>query len=152
MDASDLDSGLFGISLSDSSDGEETLNSQKPNGRNKADRTGQSEAEFQAVRKAYAVKVENGEIWKTVELPLDGDGAKIAKPQAQALLHAVEELYFFRRYEEAAKFVGRVLGGDGKSGSDDGLDEDTRKLLRHYETKCAEKVRIVTAIENKNSQ
>jgi hypothetical protein len=53
------------------------------------------------------------------------------------VLHAVEELYFFRRYQEGAEFARRVLEGeDGESG---GLDEDTRKLLSYYEGRCAQK-------------
>ncbi|KAI1085105.1 hypothetical protein F5B20DRAFT_521008 [Whalleya microplaca] len=124
--ADDLDneSGLFGIQLSDSDeDSPKDLTA----------RNAQSEEAFQAVRKEYRVKVENGEIWKTIKLPL---GPQVSKPEAQALLHAVEELYFFRRYGEGARFVAAVLdGGDGAAG----LDADTRKLLRYYEKRCNER-------------
>ncbi|XXH04209.1 hypothetical protein Hte_010623 [Hypoxylon texense] len=166
----DLDAGLFGIHLSDSEDGASSSNGAEPAeghppkrdaAEAPSDRTAQSEEEFQAVRKEYVVKIENGEIctltptrqrakfinsililfilqiWKNIKLPL-GTG-RIPKPEAQALLHAVEELYFFRRYAEGAQFVRTVLdeghGGDGAPG----LDVDTRKLLRYYETKCEEK-------------
>lgn len=61
----------------------------------------------------------------------------MSKPQAQELLHAVEELYFFRRYSEGADFVRKVLH-DGPVG--DKLDEDTRELLAYYERKCTEKM------------
>lgn len=79
------------------------------------------------------------QIWRTINLPLDpGAGAAVTKPEAQALLHAVEELYFFRRYGEGAAFVRRVLNGDGAA---PGLDEDTRKMLRYYETRCVQRQR-----------
>ncbi|KAF3058177.1 hypothetical protein GL218_05268 [Daldinia childiae] len=145
----DLDSGLFGIQLSDSEDGsndsepaEGTRPPKKGESSTPVDRTAQSEEEFQAVRREYRVKVENGEIWKTIQLPL-GPG-RIPKPEAQALLHAVESYYFFRRYSEGAKFARTILGRNGSEGIDEegpsGLDEDTKKLLRYYEKKCNEKV------------
>ncbi|XDG03900.1 hypothetical protein ABKA04_003515 [Annulohypoxylon sp. FPYF3050] len=142
----DLDSGLFEIQLSDSeysnNDSElaECNQPKKQEANAAADRTAQSEEEFQAVRKAYRVKVEGGEIWKTIKLPLGSE--RIPKPEAQALLHAVEELYFFRRYAEGAQFVKALLGAN-KDGSDgdvaSGLDSDTMNLLQYYEWKCIEK-------------
>jgi hypothetical protein len=60
----------------------------------------------------------------------------VSKPQAQELLHAVEELYFFRRYSEGVDFVRKVLG---EGGGADGLDDDTRELLGYYERKCVER-------------
>ncbi|KAI1394321.1 uncharacterized protein F4822DRAFT_45143 [Hypoxylon trugodes] len=141
---SDLDSGLFGIQLSDTEEPAEGSQPQNDETSAPADRTAQSEEEFQAVRKEYNVKVENGEVWKTIKLPLHPD--RVSKPEAQALLHAVEELYFFRRFAEGARFVKVVLGGDGENGSENiahGLDDDTRNLLRYYEKKCNEKVEYV---------
>ncbi|KAI0885880.1 uncharacterized protein GGS22DRAFT_162199 [Annulohypoxylon maeteangense] len=143
---SDLDSGLFGIQLSDSEDSNndsEPAEGNQPKKRETCtttDRTAQSEEEFQAVRKQYRVKVENGEIWKTIKLPLGSE--RVPKPEAQALLHAVEELYFFRRYDEGAQFVKTALGksgDDSNEGMAPGLDDDTMKLLRYYERKCDEK-------------
>ncbi|CAJ2502263.1 Uu.00g096570.m01.CDS01 [Anthostomella pinea] len=127
MDA-DLDSGLFGIQLSDSeASGDDTTTEKAPA------RDAQSEEAFLEVKKTYRVKVEDGEVWKKVKLPL---GPQVTKPEAQALLNAVEELYLFGRFAEGARFVQTVLHGeDGKSG----LDDDTRSTLRYYETKCAEK-------------
>ncbi len=57
------------------------------------------------------------------------------KSEAQQILHAVEELYFFRRYDEAVWFMGRV-----SDGLENGLPEDVRDLLRVYEAKCREKM------------
>lgn len=69
----------------------------------------------------------------------------MSKPEAQALLHAVEELYFFRRWEEGARFVRAVLDVEGEGSASgngaSGLDDDTRKLLRYYEKKCNEKAK-----------
>ncbi|KAI8959628.1 hypothetical protein F5Y11DRAFT_297350 [Daldinia sp. FL1419] len=146
----DLDSGLFGIQLSDSEDGSndsEPAEGTRPKKEPSApgDRTAQSEEEFQAVRREYRVKVENGEIWKTIQRPR-GPG-RVPKPEAQALLHAVEELYFFRRYFEGAQFV-RTIFGESKDKDEGGdpieLDDDTKKLLRYYEKKCDESVTIKT--------
>lgn len=60
------------------------------------------------------------------------------KYEAQELLHAVEELYFFRRYEEGAALVQRMFEGEGGG---EGLDEEVAAMLRSYETKCHEKLR-----------
>lgn len=64
----DLDAGLFDIHLSDSEDGAndaepaEGGQPQRQEAEAPADRTAQSEEEFQSVRKGYVVKVENGEV------------------------------------------------------------------------------------------
>lgn len=64
----DLDPGLFGIQLSDSEDGSndsepaEGTRPKKGEASTPVDRTAQSEEEFQAVRRGYRVKVENGEV------------------------------------------------------------------------------------------
>ncbi|KAI2624050.1 hypothetical protein GGS21DRAFT_325545 [Xylaria nigripes] len=123
----ELDAGLLDISLSDT----DTDTTEKPT---QEARTGQSEVEFEDVKRMYRVKVENGEISKTVSLPL---GAPVSKPELQTLLHAVEELYFFRRFAEGARFARSVINGDGDEGK---LDEDTLKTLRYYERKCSERV------------
>lgn len=49
----------------------------------------------------------------------------------------MEELYFYRRHEEAVSFIGRVFGGENGA---DGLDNDTRDVLRIYERKCLAKL------------
>lgn len=50
----------------------------------------------------------------------------------QELLHAVEELYFFRRYTEAIDFTAQVLQGESRAA----LDSDSVQLLEKYEAKC----------------
>lgn len=52
----DIDSGLLGISLSDSEDGD------APTTTATRDRKGQSDASFQAVKQDFRPKVENGEV------------------------------------------------------------------------------------------
>ncbi|RYP68540.1 hypothetical protein DL771_006617 [Monosporascus sp. 5C6A] len=136
MEDSELDSGLLGIQLSsDAEDGGDTRSATADIEAERVARVAQSEEAFQAVKKSYRVKVENGEIWSTIQLPLGP--RRVSKPEAQALLHAVEELYFFRRYAEGAAFARRVLNDCG--GDAPGLDDDTRDLLRYYEKKCVEK-------------
>jgi hypothetical protein len=56
----DLESGLLGIALSDS-DAEPGDNATATK-TSQEKRTGQSEAEFQEVKRTYQVKVENGEV------------------------------------------------------------------------------------------
>ncbi|KAI0434403.1 hypothetical protein F5Y09DRAFT_296171 [Xylaria sp. FL1042] len=129
----DLDSGLLGIALSDS-DGEPGDNVSSTKKPSQEARTGQSEAEFQEVKRAYHVKVENGEIWKTVQLPL---GPQVSKSEAQTLLHAVEELYFFQRFTEGARLARSIIDDDAGTGK---LDGDTFKTLLYYERKCNDKV------------
>jgi hypothetical protein len=52
----------------------------------------------------------------------------------------VEELYFFRRYEEAVAFIRRVMveggGGEADEDGEGGLDRDSRELMMYYEEKC----------------
>jgi len=43
-------------------------------------------------------------------------------------MHAIEELYFFKRYEEALKIVEEALKGN--------LIQDFRKTLEDYRMKC----------------
>ncbi len=156
----DLNDGLFNIAISD----DETPSGSTDTGsaRNgndapapRADRNAQSEAEYLALKKEYRPKVDNGEvslrkpccvnrrtyrtrkIWRTIKLPF---GEVVPKPAAQELLHAVEELYYFRRFEEAAALVQKVF----VEGNGDALDRDTKDLLRVYETRCLSKLGRLT--------
>ena len=53
-----LDSGLFNIALSDSEESSSTPKEAK----SRAEKTAQSEADFQAVKATYRPKIENGEV------------------------------------------------------------------------------------------
>ena len=68
-----------------------------------------------------------------VRLPL---GETVSKPEAQEILYAVEELYFFERFGEALAFVQRVLG-DQRTGC---LDQDIRTTLEVYKAKLARRL------------
>ncbi|KAJ6780611.1 hypothetical protein PWT90_03495 [Aphanocladium album] len=118
------DDGLLNIEVSDAED----TPAQK-----KAKRTGQSEEEFQAVRSTYVSKVQNGDIYKHIQLPLPSSASKM---DIQEVLHAVEELYFFRRYQEAVDFSGEILQGDSRGV----LDAESLQLLEKYEVKCKAKL------------
>ncbi|KAL2110902.1 hypothetical protein VUR80DRAFT_573 [Thermomyces stellatus] len=125
---SDPGDGLLAISLSDSDD----QSAARPDARPGASRTGQSSEAFEAVKRGYVAKVEEGEIWKSVSLPLRNP----SKQELQGVLHAVEELYFFRRFEEALGFLGRVLEGP------EGLGSEEKAVLESYERKCREKLEL----------
>ena len=56
------------------------------------------------------------------------------------VLHAVEELYYLKRYAEGEGFVRRVLQSDIGSDGAGRLDEETVKLLRYYEEKCGARI------------
>ena len=71
------------------------------------------------------------QIAKNLQLPLGADAPKM---QIQEVIHAVEELYFFRKYEEALDFMNEVLTGS------EGVDDETRQLLTTYHEKCQKKL------------
>ncbi|RFU81193.1 hypothetical protein TARUN_1039 [Trichoderma arundinaceum] len=111
---------LFNIQISDSEDDKTEK---------KSKRTGQTEEDFQAVKTTYHAKVENGNIYQTINLPLGPDANK---QHVQEVLHAAEELYFFRRYQDVIDLVSQVLTLEGDKG---GLDEETRQLLSMYQSR-----------------
>lgn len=96
----------------------------------KVRRTDQSEAEFQAIRENYVPKIENGNIHRSVPLPLPS-GAN--KHQIQEIIHAVEELYFFRRFGDAINFMQKVFESETEAKL---LDEATKVLLTAYKNRC----------------
>ena len=56
------------------------------------------------------------------------------------MVHAVEELYFFKRYEEALGFIRRVMAAEDEVGGA-GLDRDSTELMRYYASKCEERIK-----------
>ncbi|KAB5577504.1 hypothetical protein GE09DRAFT_520653 [Coniochaeta sp. 2T2.1] len=131
MTTDDLTSDLLGIALSDSED--EAKECTQPIATTRKERNAQTEEDFQKLKGTYRVKVENGEIYKSISLPL----AEPTKSACQEVVHAVEELYFFRRYEEALGFIRRVLGTEDEGG----LDRDSTELMKYYEGRCEERIR-----------
>lgn len=77
------------------------------------------------------------QIWKSLTNNLPLGRRPVPKYEAQELLHAVEELYFYRRYEEGAMLVQRMFEGEG---SGEGLDGEVAAMLKGYETKCRDKM------------
>ncbi|TVY59549.1 hypothetical protein LSUE1_G008119 [Lachnellula suecica] len=116
----DEDGGLFNIEFSsaDEAAGEAE----------KVPRDFLSEEEFQRQKAAWRPKVETGELWKTLKLPIDNP----SKPESQIILHAIEELYFFRRYEEAGRIAGDILRGQ--------LSGEFRKVVLGYKERCEAKL------------
>ena len=81
----------------------------------------------------------NIQISLTIPLPLPPSAQPLPKPSAQEFLHAVEELYFFRRYAEASAFVTQVL--DDKDGVGKArVDGETKRLLGYYRGRCEERL------------
>ncbi|EHK25667.1 uncharacterized protein TRIVIDRAFT_19500 [Trichoderma virens Gv29-8] len=117
---------LFNIQISDSEDDK---------AEKKSKRTGQTEDDFQAVKNTYHAKVENGNIYQTLSLPLGPDANK---QHVQEVIHAAEELYFFRRYQQVIDLVSKVLALEGDKG---GLDEESRELLSMYQSRCRQKIK-----------
>ncbi|QPH05381.1 hypothetical protein C2857_003134 [Epichloe festucae Fl1] len=103
----------------------------------KADRTGQTEDEFQIVKDNYRVRVENGDLHKHVELPLR---AAMNKMRTQEIIHAVEELYFHRRFQDGVDLVNRAFDNNGAAS----VDNDSRQLLETYRDKCQQNLDIST--------
>ncbi|KAJ4133442.1 hypothetical protein NW768_005028 [Fusarium equiseti] len=93
---------------------------------NKSRRTGQSEEAWREIQKDYKAKVENGNIFEKIKLPLDTASSKM---DIQEVIHAVEEHYFFRRYKEAEQLADDALS------TSTGLDKDSMQVLKVYREK-----------------
>jgi len=57
--------------------------------------------------------------------------------QLQDVIYAVEELYFYRKYDEGLAFARKVLDGEGEMGC---LDRDAHNLLGAYVEKFSGKL------------
>ena len=67
---------------------------------------------------------------KGLKLPIQAP----TKQESQRILHAIEELYYLRRYGEAMSVASSALKGR--------LQEDFQKLLIGYEEKCRDKMEM----------
>ncbi|KAG5976359.1 hypothetical protein E4U55_007341 [Claviceps digitariae] len=121
------DNPILNIQLSDAED--QDLDPAKK----KADRTAQTEDEFQAVKEVYRARVENGNMYEHVELPLRPGANKM---HTQEVIHAVEELYFHRQFQQAIDLVDRAFDHNGEAS----VDNDSRQLLTTYREKCQHKL------------
>jgi hypothetical protein len=75
------------------------------------------------------------QLWKTLELPISNP----QKAQSEAILRAIEELYFFRNYEKAAMVTVKALEGE--------LQDDFREILEDYQRRCETKLPAEVAAE-----
>jgi len=133
----DENGGLFNIQPD--SENEEEVKKRE----DKVPRDFQSEEDFQSQRRDFRPKVEIGDLYKTLDLPIDNP----TKPQSQTILHAIEELYFYRRYEMALRVTEDALKGD--------VVDEFRKTLLDYKVRCEAKLKsrdvIVTNSRNGKS-
>jgi hypothetical protein len=76
----------------------------------------------------------NLKIAASLKLPLRPDASK---PVVQEAIHAVEELYFFRRFDESINLVDKLLAErpDGKSP----FDSESTRILQRYRSNCESK-------------
>ncbi|KAK3307952.1 uncharacterized protein B0T15DRAFT_523110 [Chaetomium strumarium] len=133
----------------------------------RAERTALSEETFQRLKQTYRPKIENGNIYKTIQLPTSpspssssSSGAQLSKPEAQALLHATEELYFFRRYAEAAAFLQEVFAATDVVAAAEGedkaeqrlIDGETAWLLQDYQRRCLARLSSDEETRKQNTQ
>ncbi|KAG9228415.1 hypothetical protein BJ875DRAFT_389470 [Amylocarpus encephaloides] len=116
----DNNGGLFGINI-DSSD-------EVTNEKEKVRRDFQSEGQFQRQRELWRPKIETGKLYKHLHLPINNP----SKPESQEILHAIEEWYFFKQYEEGMRVAEETLKGE--------LAEDFRKIVADYKTRCQRKL------------
>ncbi|KAK4148001.1 uncharacterized protein C8A04DRAFT_23793 [Dichotomopilus funicola] len=158
----DPDLFLLALDLSDSEPDEAALPADTPSSTSnpttehrptRAERSALSEEAFQSLKKTYLPKIENGEIHTHVlslvtspssSPPPSSPPAEptpLTKPEAQDLLHAAEELYFFKRYAEAVNFLQTVLNHTDSGDSVNNelgdkarkrVDGETRRLLGYY--------------------
>ncbi|KAL5596677.1 hypothetical protein BROUX41_006630 [Berkeleyomyces rouxiae] len=114
----DDNDGIFNMALFDDEEEEQKTKDREA-------RTALSEEAFQALRSKYEPKLENGKLHMEIErmLPLP---AIVGKPETSAVVQAVEELYFYRRFVQAAALAESIVAGRG------GLDEATAALLESY--------------------
>ncbi|KAH7407765.1 hypothetical protein BKA64DRAFT_667348 [Cadophora sp. MPI-SDFR-AT-0126] len=123
MDGEDESGGLFNIEF-DSEDEKAAAEQES-----KVPRDFQSEEDFQKQAREWRPKVETGEIHKTLSLPINNP----SKPVSQTILHAIEELYFYRRFEEARRTTVEALKAEG-------LIPEFRKTLEGYLERCETKL------------
>ena len=74
-----------------------------------------------------------GQLYKSMQLPITSNTSKMA---LQALVHAVEELYFLKRYQDTLDFILKSYQDGGK----EALDKDSIRILELCEARCREKL------------
>ncbi|KFY35011.1 hypothetical protein V494_06286 [Pseudogymnoascus sp. VKM F-4513 (FW-928)] len=90
----------------------------------KVPRDFQSQEDYEAQKASWKPTVDDGELFKTIKLPLTNP----SKPEFQAIIHAIEQLYFYDRFREASELAEKALEGD--------LEGDYRKAVVKYHERC----------------
>ncbi|PBP19372.1 hypothetical protein BUE80_DR009888 [Diplocarpon rosae] len=121
--------GLFNMDLALSETEAENENGKSQEAAKKVPRDFQSEEDFQRQLREWRPKVERGDLYKTLNLPINSP----SKPTSQTILHAIEELYFYRRFAEAKRVTEEALRGTGLVG-------EFRGVLEGYLERCCSKL------------
>jgi hypothetical protein len=133
------DGGFLAMDLG-SSDIEEAAKPEK-----KLPRDHQSQEDYEAQKSSWKPIIEKGEVsiqdlcvqflhlmiyqlYKDLNLPISNP----SKQQFQIIMHAIEQLYFYRRYREASDLAGKALQGE--------LAEDHRRAIASYQARCIAKL------------
>ncbi|KFY19962.1 hypothetical protein V493_07788 [Pseudogymnoascus sp. VKM F-4281 (FW-2241)] len=95
----------------------------------KVPRDFQSQEDYEAQKASWKPTVDNGELGKTLDLPLNNP----SKQQFQTIIHAIEQLYFYNRFREASELAEKALEGD--------LEGDYRKAVASYHERCLAKLK-----------
>ncbi|OWP05980.1 hypothetical protein B2J93_6304 [Marssonina coronariae] len=125
----DENGGLFNMDLALSNPEADNENGQGREAEKKVPRDFQSEEDFQSQLRDWRPRVERGDLYKALNLPVDSP----SKPTSQNILHAIEELYFYRRYAEAKRVTEEALRGTGLVG-------EFRGVLEGYLERCCRKL------------
>ncbi|PBP25097.1 hypothetical protein BUE80_DR003910 [Diplocarpon rosae] len=127
--------GLFNMDLALS---ETEAENESQEAAKKVPRDFQAEADFQRQLREWRPKVERGDLYKTLNLPINNP----SKPTSQTILHAIEELYFYRRFAEAKRVTEEALRGTGLVG-------EFRGTLEGYLERCCGKLQDDIAMGKK---
>ncbi|KFY20422.1 hypothetical protein V491_03731 [Pseudogymnoascus sp. VKM F-3775] len=90
----------------------------------KVPRDFQSQEDYEAQKASWKPIVDDGELYKTLNLPPNNP----SKQQFQAIIHAIEQLYFYDSFRKASELAEKALEGD--------LEGDYRKVVVSYHERC----------------
>ncbi|KFY58567.1 hypothetical protein V496_06069 [Pseudogymnoascus sp. VKM F-4515 (FW-2607)] len=94
----------------------------------KVPRDFQSQEDYEAQKASWKPIVDDGELHKTLNLPLNSP----SKQQFQTIVHAIEQLYFYADFRAASELAQKALEGD--------LEGDYRKTVESYHKRCVAKL------------
>ncbi|OBT46650.1 hypothetical protein VE00_01874 [Pseudogymnoascus sp. WSF 3629] len=94
----------------------------------KVPRDFQSQEDYEAQKASWKPTIDNGEIYKTLDLPINNP----SKQQFQTIIHAIEQLYFYDDFRAASELAKKALEGD--------LEGDYKKAIESYHARCVAKL------------